>query len=167
MEQDLDTAAKAVLVGKRIDSMLEIVKSAKKMRKVLTYLPEENRSVIEAVRNVPGIDEMSIIMGFASVSDGFLEDFETTLNEIAEMASIQAGEVIDIRHLSLVESFIAAISELKPRSIRHLENFFSAATDGEWVDGMFLARGKDSEFRCIDRCSEVAREEFGLGQNKK
>jgi hypothetical protein len=69
---------------------------------------------------------------------------------------------LDIKNVGLVEGFIMFVSELKPRSLRHLENFISAATDGEWVDGLFTYKGKDSEFRSIDRCSDETKAEFGL-----
>lgn len=162
MEQDLDIAARAILVSEKIHKMLEIVDNARALRKAF---PEEQKQILAHSHNISGLDELSIALGLARVSEEFFKEFESALYEIAAMARQQAVDALNTKNLDLLEGFIVMISQLKPRSLRHLENFFSAATDGEWVDGLFVAKGKDSEFRCIDQCSDDAREEFGL--NKK
>lgn len=150
MEIDLDEAAKSILVGKKIDKMLDIVADAKEMRKAF-----------KISHDVAKLDANSVAIGLAQTSDEFFSEFETTLYEIAEMARDKV-DAVEIKHTMLVEAFIVFISELKPRSIRHLENFLSAATDGEFVDSLFIAHGKDSEVRCIDRCSDDTKANFGL-----
>lgn len=160
MEQDLDSTAKAILVEQKIDKMLDIVANAKTIRKAFN---EEQQDILSVTHEVPGLDAMSVSLGLAKVSDEFFNEFETTLYEISEMAKGHV-DTVSIQHTALVESFIVFISELKPRSLRHLENFLDATTSGEWVDGLMLGHGKDSEFRCIDRCSDVARSEFGINK---
>lgn len=160
MEIDLDDAAKSLLISEKIEKMIGIVEHAKELRK---FLHEDHKDLL--TNPIKGHDEFSVALGLTRVSDNFFDEFETTLYEIAELARNRI-ERVGIKNVDLVEGIILLLNELKPRSIRHLENFINAATDGEWVDGLFIFKGKDSEFRCIDRSSDDARREFGLQEKK-
>lgn len=148
MEIDLDIAAKAIVVSQKIEKMLGIIEVAKNLRKIIS-----NDGASES-----GI---AIALGLAGASEELFNDFETTLYMIQDIAEQQAISV-GVENIHLIEGFIVMISQLKPRSLRHLEHFISAATDDEWVDGLFTVKGTESEFRCIDRCSDAAKAEFGL-----
>lgn len=84
-----------------------------------------------------------------------LQNLETTLDT-------NCNDCVSIKELKLIEQFFMLVKTMRPRSLRHLETFLDAATDGDWLDAMIVVRDGGTEFRTIDKCSGDSRAEFGI-----
>lgn len=160
---DTTVLSTSVLIEQHISHMLEVIRVGKELRS--TYSKDQAKILEENHAN-PRIDDLNLAFAVSKMSINSVDQWERDLNIMGGVVEDKLTDLIDSQDIKIMNLFVMALASLKPRSRRHLLNFLEAITDNEWCDGFFLAKGNDSEFRFVDKASELARAEFGLGQEK-
>lgn len=122
---------------------------------------ESQQEVIERTAS-PDFDRLSLVHAMSRTSDNALAAWEERLLVLRRLADGEEDELYEFQDIRIITMFFMLLASLKPRSKRHLENFLSALSDGDWMDGFIMGKGNDTEFRCVDRASEDVRNHFGL-----
>lgn len=157
--EDVSTNSAGYITSDYIDSLFAMLYEAKRMKDGYT---EDQRKLINDRWGMGGQDRGAMVHAMSQLSDDYLASWEENLLMLQKLSDNNTDDLYDYQQVRIITMFLMILGSLKPRSRRHLENFLSAVTDGDWVDGFILGKGSESEFRCIDRATEGTRKEFGL-----
>lgn len=158
VSEDASVNAAGYISGNHIDYLFGILYEARRMKDEYT---EAQRTIIDCPEFYD-MDRLNMVLAMSRLSDKSLAEWEEKLLVLRRLSDGVNEELFDFQQVRIITMFLMLLESLKPRSLRHLENFLSALTDGEWVDGLIIGKGHDSEFRCIDKASEEVKKEFGL-----
>lgn len=156
--KDESVRAAGHIAGDHIDYLFGVLYEAKRMKDGYT---EDQKAIIEETAS-PEFDRLALVHAMSRNSDESLANWEQKLMVLRRLADGADDDLYDCQEIRIITMFFMLLAQLKPRSMRHLENFLAALTDGEWMDGFILGKGNDTEFRAVDRADEQVRKHFGL-----
>lgn len=156
---DASLNAAGYIAGDHIDYLFGVLYEARRMK---DNYSAEQRGIIDDSPNSEELDRLNMVITFSRLSDRALSEWEERLLVLRRLADGANEDLFDYQMVKILTMFIMVLSCMKPRSRRHLENYLSAITDGDWMDGFFHGKGQDIEFRCVDKAEELVKKAFGL-----
>lgn len=158
LSDDASVQAAGHVAGEHADWLFGVLYEAKRMKDAYT---DEQKEIIEDSVS-PEMDRLMIVQAMSRISDDALAEWEKKLLVLRRLADGAEDELYEYQDIRIITMFFMLLAQMKPRSKRHLENFLTALTDGDWMDGFILGKGNDTEFRAVDRANDEVRKAFGL-----